>query len=134
MTATVNLSTLTRRRLVSVTVAQYIYRDDAPEVTDVWLHLEHLTIGVDVGADWSFRITPAEPGQGYTMDDLGARVEIVPAPGTVPFARYVGELLVGVEAWFDPDDPSDGVGAEFAFESGSVLAKSFGGELHLDLG
>ncbi|WP_246645168.1 hypothetical protein [Nonomuraea ceibae] len=90
-----------------------------------------MTVVVRVAADWTFRITPGEPGESYTMPELGSRVDIVPASAAVPFVRHVGERLVRVVEESDVEDPDRCVGAEFVFETGSVAAWSFGGDLHL---
>ncbi|WP_394301732.1 hypothetical protein [Sphaerimonospora cavernae] len=65
------------------------------------------------------------------MRELGSRVDIVPAPVEVPFVRHVGERLLRVAERFDVEDSAQCVEAEFVFDTGSVLAHSFGGDLHL---
>ncbi|GAA3570892.1 hypothetical protein GCM10022419_059700 [Nonomuraea rosea] len=126
-----DLASLAHERLVGVTVSQFVHGAAAPEVIEVWLHLESLTVGVRVAADWSFHITPCEPGESYVMEELGSRVDVVSAPEGVPFERHIGERLIrGVER-FDEEEGTERVGAEFVFESGIVVAESFGGDLRL---
>ncbi|MEV6868006.1 hypothetical protein AB0M44_44360 [Streptosporangium subroseum] len=45
--------------------------------------------------------------------------------------RHVGERLVRVVERFDSDDPTQRAEVEFAFDTGTVIARSFGGDLHL---
>ncbi|MFI7709298.1 hypothetical protein [Nonomuraea sp. NPDC049480] len=130
-TAIVDISNLERQRLVAVTTALFTHGSDDPELQHVWLHLEAVTILIRVAGDWTLRITPDEPRKSYTMPELGSRVDIVPAPAEVPFVRHVGERLVRVRERFDAEDPAQCVGAEFVFDTASVVARSFGGDLHL---
>lgn len=125
------LSALEGLRLTAVTAALFTHESDAPELLHVWLHLETTTVVVRDTADWALCVVPDEPGDGYTMEELGSRVDIVPAPAEVPFIWHVGERLVQVSKGFDPDDPTQWVGAEFIFETGRVIAQAFGGDLRL---
>ncbi|MBG0830755.1 hypothetical protein HS041_23630 [Planomonospora sp. ID67723] len=127
----VDLSSLERQRLVAVTAALFTHGIDAPELLHVWLHLESVTVVVRVTADWTLHITPDEPGESYTMPELGSRVDVVPTPADAPFVRHVGERLVRVVEGFDIDQPAQRVQARFVFETGSVVAWSFEGGLHL---
>ncbi|WP_020544814.1 hypothetical protein [Nonomuraea coxensis] len=116
-------------------VAQFVHGSDAPEVIDVWLRLESVIIGIGVAADWSLVIEPDEPGQGYVMDELGSRVDVVSAPDDVPFVRHIGERLVrAVERFGGGVDGTERVGVEFVFDSGSVVAESWAGDLRLTNG
>ncbi|MBE3009165.1 hypothetical protein IL992_08150 [Microbispora sp. NEAU-D428] len=126
-----DLSDLEGLRLVAVTAALFTHTSDAPELLHVWLHLETTTVVVRDTADWALHITPDEPGESYTMEELGSRVDIVPAPAEVPFVRHVGERLVRVTRGFDAEDPTQWVEAEFVFETGRVIAEAFGGDLRL---
>ncbi|MEU8173649.1 hypothetical protein AB0C14_12290 [Microbispora hainanensis] len=126
-----DLSALEGLCLTAVTAALFTHESDAPELLHVWLHLETTTVVVRDTADWALRIVPDEPGDGYTMEGLGCRVDIVPAPAEVPFVRHVGERLVQVSKGFDPEDPAQWVEAEFVFETGRVVAQAFGGDLRL---
>ncbi|WP_260614727.1 hypothetical protein [Microbispora sp. KK1-11] len=128
------LSDLEGLRLVSVTAALFTHRSDAPELLHVWLRLETTTVVVRDTADWALRITPDEPEESYAMEELGSRVDIVPAPAEVPFVRHVGERLVRVTKGFDAEDPARWVEAEFVFETGRVIAEAFGGDLRLSRG
>jgi hypothetical protein len=65
------------------------------------------------------------------MDDLGSRGDIIPAPAHVPFVRHIGERPVRVIERFDTEDPAQCVAAEFIFDTGSVTACSFAGDLHM---
>ncbi|GAA3440759.1 hypothetical protein Pve01_42100 [Planomonospora venezuelensis] len=109
----------------------FTHGTDTPELLHVWLHLESVTVLVDVAPDWELRIRPDEPGESYAMPGLGSRVDIVPAPADVPFTWRVGEGLVHVMEKFDTTDPAQRVEALFVFDGGSVVAWSFGGDLHL---
>ncbi|WP_431931684.1 hypothetical protein [Nonomuraea jabiensis] len=130
-----DLAGLAHKRLIGVVVAQFVHETDAPEVIDVWLRLEPVTIGVEVAADWSFRIERSEPGQSYVMEELGSRVDVVSAPDDVPFVRHIGERLVRVVERFGGGvDGTERVGAEFVFDSGTVVAESFGGDLRMTSG
>lgn len=126
-----NLPSLEHQRLDAVTAALFTHRSDAPELQHVWLHLEAITVLVYVASDWALRITPSEPGKSYAMEELGSRVDIVPAPADVPFIRHIGERLVRVAEKFDTVDPAQCVEAKFVFDGGRVVARSFGGDLHL---
>ncbi|MFG1859724.1 hypothetical protein [Microbispora bryophytorum] len=97
-----DLSALEGLCLTAVTAALFIHESDAPELLHVWLHLETTTVVVRDTTDWALHIVPDEPGDGYTMEELGSRVDIVPAPAEVPFVRHVGERLVQVSRGFDP--------------------------------
>ncbi|MFC6405038.1 hypothetical protein [Planobispora longispora] len=119
------------QRLMAVAAALFVHGTDTPELLHLWLRLETVTVVVRVAADWTFHIAPDEPGESYTMPELGSRVDIVPASVEVSSARHVGERLVRVVEEFDAEDPDQGVGAEFVFETGSVVAWSFEGDLHL---
>ncbi|WP_432932160.1 hypothetical protein ACQPZZ_13800 [Microbispora sp. CA-135349] len=126
-----DLSGLEGLRLAAVTAALFTHQSDAPELLHVWLHLETTTVVVRDTADWALRVTPDQPGESYIMEELGSRVDIVPAPAEVPFIRHVGERLVRVTKGFDTEDPAQWVKAEFVFETGCVIAAAFGGDLHL---
>ncbi|MEV7012275.1 hypothetical protein [Streptosporangium sp. NPDC051022] len=126
-----DLSRVEHQRLVAVTAALFTHGSDDPELVDVWLHLESVTVMVCVAADWTLRITPDEPEESYTMPELGSRVDVVPAPDEVPFVRHVGERLVRVIERFDAEAFNQCMEAEFVFDTGSVAAWSFGGDLHL---
>ncbi|WP_311931919.1 hypothetical protein [Microbispora sp. H11081] len=126
-----DLPSLEHQRLVAVTAALFTHESDAPELQHVWLHLEAIIVLVYVASDWALRITPSEPGDSYAMEGLGSRVDIVPAPAAVPFVRHIGERLVRVTEEFDTVDPVQCVEAEFVFDGGVVVARSFGGDLHL---
>ncbi|MBB5776914.1 hypothetical protein [Nonomuraea jabiensis] len=130
-----DLAGLAHKRLIEVIVAQFVHKTDAPEVIDVWLRFESGTIGVEVAADWSFRIEPCEPGQSYVMEELGSRVDVISAPDDVPFVRHIGERLIRVVERFGGGvDGTERVGAEFVFDSGAVVAESFGGDLRMSSG
>ncbi|MEU1731358.1 hypothetical protein [Streptosporangium sp. NPDC020145] len=90
-----------------------------------------MTVLVRVAADWTLQIAPDEPGESYTMPELGSRVDIVPVPDEVPFVRHVGERLVRVIERFDAEAYDECIEAEFVFDTGSVVAWSFEGDLHL---
>ncbi|MEV4094318.1 hypothetical protein [Streptosporangium saharense] len=126
-----DLSRVEGQRLVTVIGALFVHGSDAPELTEVWLQLESVTLLVRVAADWQLRITPDEPEESYTMPELGSRVDVVPAPDGVPFVRHVGERLMRVVEWFDAEAYDQFMEAEFVFDTGSVVAWSFGGDLHL---
>ncbi|MET8869483.1 hypothetical protein ABZW11_41700 [Nonomuraea sp. NPDC004580] len=130
-----DLAVLTDEHLVGVVAAQFVHGADAPEVIEVWLRLESVIVGVRVAADWSFQIAPDEPGQGYVLEEWGDRVDVVSAPDSVPFVRHIGERLVRVvERFCDGANGPEVMGAEFVFESGSVVAESWGGDLRLTRG
>ncbi|MDA0638221.1 hypothetical protein OUY22_32850 [Nonomuraea sp. MCN248] len=94
-----------------------------------------MIIDIGVAADWSFRIEPGEPGQGYVMEELGSRVDVVSAPDDVPFVPHVGGRLIRVVERFGGGvDGTERVGAEFVFDSGSVVAESWAGDLRLTSG
>ncbi|MEV7013750.1 hypothetical protein [Streptosporangium sp. NPDC051022] len=120
-----------RQRLVAVTAARSTDESGVSEVFEVWLHLEPVTVLVRVAADWTLRITSDEPGESYTMPEFGIRVDVIPAPDEVPFVRHIGERLVRVIERFDSRYLTQRMGAEFVFDTGSVVAWSFGGDLHL---
>ncbi|MFC3983209.1 hypothetical protein [Streptosporangium jomthongense] len=90
-----------------------------------------MTVLVRVASDWQLRITLDEPEESYTMPELGSRVDVVLAPNGVPFVRHVGERLVRVIERFDAEAYDQCMEAEFVFDTGSVVAWSFGGDLHL---
>ncbi|MFF0572888.1 hypothetical protein [Streptosporangium saharense] len=119
------------QRLVAVIGALFVYGSDAPKLTEVWLRLESMTILVRVAADWTLRITPDEPEESYTMPEWDSRVDVVPASDEVPFVHHVGERLVRVVEGFDAEAYDELMEAEFVFDTGSVVAWSFGGDLHL---
>ncbi|MET7333346.1 hypothetical protein [Nonomuraea sp. NPDC005650] len=126
---------MVHERLIGVTVAQFVHEPDIPEVVDVWLLFESVTVGVMVAADWSFRIEPCVPGQSYVMEELGSRVDVISAPDDVPFVRHIGERLIRVVERFGGGvDGTEQVGAEFVFDSGTVIAESFGGDLLMSRG
>ncbi|MEU6409519.1 hypothetical protein [Microbispora sp. NPDC046933] len=129
-----DLSALEGLRLIAVTAALFTHESDVPELLHVWLHLETATVVVRDTADWALRVTPDEPGESYTMEELSSRVDVVPAPAEVPFVRHVGERLVCVTKGFDAEDPIQWVEAEFVFETGRVIAEAFGGDLRLHHG
>ncbi|MEV4474703.1 hypothetical protein [Nonomuraea sp. NPDC049504] len=127
-----DLAILTDKRLFGVVAAQFGHGAGAPEVIEVWLRLEAVVIGIGVASDWSFQIEPGEPGQSYVMEEWGSRVDVVSAPDSVPFVRHIGERLVRVVERFGGGvDGTELMGAEFVFESGSVAADSWGGDLRL---
>lgn len=127
-----DLASLTDKRLIGVVVAQFVHGANAPEVIEVWLRLESLIIEIRVASDWSFRIEPGEPGQSYVMEELGSRVDVVSAPDDVPFIRHIGERLIRVVERFGGGvDGTERVGAEFVFDSGSVVAESWAGDLRM---
>lgn len=130
----VDLSRVECQRLVAVTAALFTHGSDDPKLVDVWLHLESVTVIVRVAADWTLRIAPDEPQESYTMPELGSRVDVVPASEEVPFVRHVGERLVRVIERFDAEAFNQCMEAEFVFDTGSVVAWSFGGDLHLARG
>ncbi|QYC38388.1 hypothetical protein Nocox_03800 [Nonomuraea coxensis DSM 45129] len=69
------------------------------------------------------------------MDELGSRVDVVSAPDDVPFVRHIGERLVrAVERFGGGVDGTERVGVEFVFDSGSVVAESWAGDLRLTNG
>ncbi|MFS1299741.1 hypothetical protein [Streptosporangium longisporum] len=127
----VDFPSLERQRLMAVTAALFTHGADTPELLHLWLHLETVTVVVRVAADWTFHITPDEPGESYAMQELDSRVDMVPASAEVFFVRHVGDRLVHVVEKFDTEVPAQCVGAEFIFETGSVVAQSFEGDLHL---
>ncbi|WP_186404618.1 hypothetical protein [[Actinomadura] parvosata] len=91
-----------------------------------------MIVNVRVAADWSFQIKPGEPGPSYVMEEWGSRVDVVAALDDVPFVRHIGERLVRVVERFGGGvDGSERVGAEFVFDSGSVVADSWGGDLRM---
>ncbi|MBB4917341.1 hypothetical protein FHS44_004449 [Streptosporangium saharense] len=126
-----DLSRVEGQRLVAVIGALFVHGSDAPELSHVWLRLESVTLLVRVAADWTLRIEPDEPEESYTMPEWDSRVDVVPASDGVPFVRHVGERLVRVVEWFDVEDHDELMEAEFVFDTGSVVAWSFGGDLHL---
>lgn len=65
------------------------------------------------------------------MEELGSRIDVIPAPREVPFTRHIGELLLRVVEQVDDEDFGQCMEAEFAFEGGSVVARSYGGDLHM---
>jgi hypothetical protein len=127
----VDLSEVEHKRLTAVTAARFTQGAEVPEILHVWLHLETAIVRVHAGPDWTFQITPDDLEKSYVMEELGSRVDVIPAPREVPFVRHVGERLGRVTERFDDRDPAQCMGAEFVFEMGSVLAWSFGGDLHM---
>ncbi|MBT2226042.1 hypothetical protein KLK06_09265 [Nonomuraea sp. NEAU-A123] len=116
-------------------VAQFVHGTNTPEVIDVWLRLESMIIGVEVAADWSFRIEPGEPGLNYVMEELGSRVDVTAAPDDIPLVRHIGERLIRVVERFGSGvDGAERVGAEFVFDSGTVVAESWAGDLRMTSG
>ncbi|MER6177801.1 hypothetical protein [Streptosporangium sp. NPDC001681] len=126
-----DLSEVEHKRLTAVTAARFTHESEIPEILHVWLHLETAIVRVHVGPDWTFRITPDELEESYVMEELGSRVDVISAPREVPFVRHIGERLGRVTERFDDEDPAQCMGAESVFETGSVLAWSFGGDLHM---
>ncbi|MEV4060072.1 hypothetical protein [Nonomuraea dietziae] len=127
----VDLSDLEGRRLVAVTAAQFTQESDPPVITEVWLQLESLVVNVYVASDWVLRVTPGVPGEGYVMEELGGRVDVISAPAEVPFVRHIGDRLLRVVEQFDDEAVGQCVEVEFAFERGCVIARSFGGDLYV---
>jgi hypothetical protein len=126
---------LADKRLIGVVAAQFAHGTDTPEVIEVWLRLESLIIGVGVAADWSFRIESGGPGQSCVMEELGSRVDVISAPDDVPFVRHIDERLIGVVERFGGGvDGAERVGVEFVFDSGTVIAESWAGDLRLTSG
>jgi hypothetical protein len=130
-----DLAGLAGKRLIGVVAAQFMHGTDTPEAIEVWLHLESVIIGVGVAADWSFRIESGEPGQSYVMEELGSRIDVIPAPDDVPFLRHIGGRLIRVVERFGGGvDGAERVGVEFVFDSGTVIAESWAGDLRLTSG
>lgn len=120
------------QRLVAVTAAWCVARSGPRDLVDVWLRLEDTNfVHVDVAADWTLRIESGEPYRPYTMPELDSWVEVEAEPAQVPFTMHIGERLRRIIEIFDSTQPTELARAEFLFETGSVAAWSFGGDLHL---
>ncbi|MEU4227503.1 hypothetical protein AB0F17_24695 [Nonomuraea sp. NPDC026600] len=130
-----DLAGLADKRLIGVVIAQLVRGTNTPEVIDVWLRLESVIIGVEVAADWSFRIERGEPGLNYAIEELGSRVDVIAAPDDIPFVGHIGERLIRVVERFGGGvDGAERVGAEFVFDSGTVVAESWAGDLRMTSG
>ncbi|WAL93838.1 hypothetical protein [Streptomyces sp. Je 1-369] len=108
------------RRLLKVTTAFHHYRDDAPSLQHLWLHLEGLgpvrchtpSTGVSLLVD--------EPHGPYSMDECGS-VTVVENASDVPVTRFVGQLVRSVrEIRYDDGRVDFTAGLTLQFPDGGV--------------
>ncbi|MEV4802542.1 hypothetical protein AB0K18_21205 [Nonomuraea sp. NPDC049421] len=125
-----DVTALENLRLAGVVASQFTHRSEAPVIGEVWLRFEALTVNLGVAADWELRIDPEEPGEGYVMEELGSRVDVITAPDEVPFVRYIGQRLRRLVEEFD-DLSGQRMRMSFEFEDGAVIARSWGGDLQM---
>ncbi|MGW4407255.1 hypothetical protein ACWEJ6_24740 [Nonomuraea sp. NPDC004702] len=125
-----DVTALENLRLASVLASQFTHRSEPPVIGEVWLRFETLTVNLGVAADWELRIDPEEPGEGYVMEELGSRVDVITAPDEVSFVRYIGQRLRRLVEEFD-DLSGQRMRMAFEFEDGAVIARSWGGDLQI---
>ncbi|MEV4218823.1 hypothetical protein [Nonomuraea sp. NPDC049725] len=125
-----DVTALESLRLAGVVASQFTHRSEAPVIGEVWLRFETLTVNLGVAAGWELRIAPAEPGEGYVMEELGSRMDVITAPDDVPFVRYIGQRLRCLVEEFD-DFSGQRMRMAFEFEGGAVIARSWGGDLQI---
>lgn len=111
--------------------AWYVAGTGPRELVDVWLRLESSGfVQVTVAADWTLRITESDPYSPYEMPELESRIEVEIVVAGIPMTQHLNERLLEITESFDPD-VDERKEAEFHFETGSVIACAFGGDLHL---
>ncbi|GAA3473089.1 hypothetical protein [Nonomuraea roseola] len=125
-----DVTALESQRLVAVTASQFTHRSDAPVIGEVWLGFDALTVNLGVASDWELRITPEEPGESYVMEELGSRVDVIIAPDEVPFVRHIGQRLLRLVEEFD-EVSGQRMRLDFEFEDGTVIARSWGGDMQM---
>lgn len=75
-----NLSSVEHKHLIAVTAARFTHESDPPEIIEVWLHWESVTVSIGVAADWELQVMSDEPGESYTMEELAAVSMSFPLP------------------------------------------------------
>jgi hypothetical protein len=119
------------QRLVGVAAAWHTHESGPRELVDVWLRLENSSsVHIDVAPDWTLRVESSEPYPAYEMPELSSGIEVEADLAGVPLTQHIGERLRRIVETYD-SQPYERKQAEFVFETGSVTAWSFGGDLHL---
>ncbi|WP_194235765.1 hypothetical protein [Streptomyces sp. CB01881] len=118
------------RRLTGVVAAWHVYEERLdPLPVEVWL-LDDLggAIRVASGTDWCLELEPSAPYEGYDMGDW-RRFEVAAADDATPFARHLGETVLGAREEYEP--LTGRIAVELDFASGTVRCASEDGVLHL---
>ncbi|MBV9024012.1 MAG: hypothetical protein JO362_09505 [Streptomycetaceae bacterium] len=105
-----------------VTCSWFHYKDDAPELLHMWLHLDRLGPVRFHTLDHILDLQIDEPHGPYDMDEYGY-VTIGDAPESFPLSRFVGQEVVAVHHIRQLSlDTRIGVRLEFQAESVRILA------------
>ncbi|MFD8754415.1 hypothetical protein ACFV0O_26020 [Kitasatospora sp. NPDC059577] len=123
-------ASLIGRRLVRLVASWHVYegrRDDVP--VDLWLIDDHeVATHVMSGTDWCLVVEASEPYEGYDMGDWG-RIDVRPTKEETPFARHLGETVLG--AWEEWEPMTGRMVLELDFPSGGVRCESWSGDLRI---
>ncbi|MEV0586764.1 hypothetical protein [Nonomuraea sp. NPDC050310] len=124
-----DITGLEGQRLVVVTASQFTHQSEAPVIDEVWLGFQAVTVNLGVDAHWELRLTTEGPRESYVMEELGSRVDVITSPDEVPFVRHIGKRLLRLVEEFDEVGQRMRLG--FEFEDGTVIARSWGGDLQM---